>query len=364
MAVEYDTKEIQGYAHMLRELHFNTGLASYVRDHAEIDIFNVGAPQSLLAIIAPSHDKVCEEVRKTGARVTETLWTSARELDDAASTYEDCEHQGAAQLGRVWPREDMEAADRSVGPVRRPPVDRTTGGPGGYGLEPAPERHLVPPRNVVPDDPMKKITDVTDKFGTTDTIMAIVKEITGTNPVEEVSQLLAGNWEEFGRCADVWNRLSLAVEDLSYYVWRGNRHLDGTWQGNASDHCYDYHHRLAFAIKGLKAPLQTLATSYRHAAIATNVRAGLVGDGIKQLLDMAIVAGLARLSPAAAAAVAAPMGVRIGKIVAGIDDIIRSLRVAFGAVANTIADTTLAIASFQTRFPVKDDYHNLVRGRS
>jgi hypothetical protein len=182
-------------------------------------------PRGLLGIVAPTHQDTCERVVRTFRRVEDTLWQSYQQLDDAARQYDECERGNEEFLGRAWSREDVERADASIGAVKRPPVDRWTGGPGGFLVDSAalPERHLVAPQNLVKDDPLKVLTDAVDNVSAAVQILKVIEHICGFNPVEEVSDLLAGDWKQYGQCADVWRRLGLAAKDVSYYVWRGNR---------------------------------------------------------------------------------------------------------------------------------------------
>jgi hypothetical protein len=99
-------------------------------------------------------------------------------------------------------------------------------------------------------------------------------------------------------------------------------------------------------------------------AIHANTHATLLADLLKQLVDEAIIAGFAKISPPAALAVAIKGVQRLLRIVERIQKLITELRAIVHGLAKTIAATGFTIAAFQRAFPPADNYHSWVRGRN
>ncbi|HEY8455800.1 MAG TPA: hypothetical protein VIL34_09415 [Actinopolymorphaceae bacterium] len=378
MAVKYDIGEIKCYSATLLELRDDGSLSSYVRDSTELDLIDRGVRYALLSLVADPHERIVSSVRKTVERVEEILYHSWRELDDAAMQYEQCEKGNENIVGRVWTRAEMERADESIGPVKRPPEGnhglRTgpeayswgkTGLARIYNIEPRPSRHLVPPRNILDPDPgaTKAIAGVLDLVSISAWAFEIVKMLTGKDVPQMVSQFLGGNWEAFGKCADALRRVGLAVKDLGHYVWKGNQLLDCTWGGNAADLCFAYHHRLAKSLERLQEPLDKLSNAYVAVARAVEQHTAALADALKMLIDEAIAAALSTASPVVAAGIAMTVEGRLMKWVARIQYIIGIMREAASQALVGVGAAVAVLNQFLQQFPPSDNYANMVRGR-
>ncbi|MFE1952963.1 hypothetical protein ACFW9D_21145 [Streptomyces sp. NPDC059524] len=114
----------------------------------------------------------------------------------------------------------------------------------------------------------------------------------GFNPLDEVLESIAGDWEGFAKCADVWDQLGQASDALSQNITAGNATLDRTWDGRAADGACLYFSKLAGRLDELKEEFGKLHAEYdrlTHAAYsAFEAVKGYLGGIIDGLLIAAV----------------------------------------------------------------------------
>ncbi|MEV3861038.1 hypothetical protein AB0J38_42855 [Streptomyces sp. NPDC050095] len=134
--------------------------------------------------------------------------------------------------------------------------------------------------------------DCGDLMSPTYWVTEAYKAVFGFNPLDEVVQWFAGDWEAFAKCADVWHQLGGAVAAVSDNVDAGNKTLDLTWDGHAADAAYTYFHNFASKLDEIKGQFDKLKTEYEnlsHAAYSTaEAISGYLGGIIDGLLITAI----------------------------------------------------------------------------
>lgn len=97
-------------------------------------------------------------------------------------------------------------------------------------------------------------------------ILHLLADVIGWNPVEKVTGKVIGDWEAFGRCANVFDKLGEFDKSVSLNIGSGNRELDASWDGNAADAAWIFFDRLSITVGSQQKPLHDLAEQYKVAA--------------------------------------------------------------------------------------------------
>ncbi|MFF4525574.1 hypothetical protein [Streptomyces bluensis] len=113
------------------------------------------------------------------------------------------------------------------------------------------------------------------------------------DPFEEVAKWFAGDWEGYAKCADAWANVGKLTAGIAKNLDSGNGTLDRTWNGNAADSAFVYFEQLADKIEGLQDDFDQLKQHYDELYAAVWAGADLISGLCKQLLDEAIIAGVA-----------------------------------------------------------------------
>ncbi|MEU7902984.1 hypothetical protein [Actinoplanes sp. NPDC049118] len=109
------------------------------------------------------------------------------------------------------------------------------------------------------------------------------------DPFESWVKPLAGDWAGVRACADVWDSIALALEDMSGNLRRHALGVDGVWGGNAADalisHCWYNGEK----ILDVTTPMRGLAARYRESADAMFEIGKVMGSLIADLCDAAMI---------------------------------------------------------------------------
>ncbi|MEV5613218.1 hypothetical protein [Streptomyces sp. NPDC052225] len=134
--------------------------------------------------------------------------------------------------------------------------------------------------------------DCSDLVSPTYWVTEAYNAVFGFNPLDEVVQWFAGDWESFAKCGNIWEQLGNAVAAVSENVESGNGTLDVTWDGRAADAAYKYFFDLAVKLDAVKDQFAKLKTEYDHlshaAYSAAEAAKGYLGGIIDGLLITAI----------------------------------------------------------------------------
>jgi hypothetical protein len=128
-------------------------------------------------------------------------------------------------------------------------------------------------------------------------ILHVLTSVIGWNPVEKVTGKVIGDWESFGRCADVFDKLGEFDRSVSRNIASGNQELDRSWDGSAADQAWIFFDRLSGTLASQHEPLHELGDQYRAAAhgawsfckAAEHLCADMIDAGI--MLAMSTAAG-------------------------------------------------------------------------
>jgi uncharacterized protein YukE len=133
--------------------------------------------------------------------------------------------------------------------------------------------------------------DVSDLASPTYWITEAYDAVLGFNPLDEVVHWFAGDWKSFAECAEVWQNIGKACDDIAKNLNSGNAALDATWNGNAADAAFVYFDELTKKLSQSGQSFESLADTYKYLAHAAYSAA----EGIKGYLG-GIIDGLIIMS--------------------------------------------------------------------
>ncbi|MET8679863.1 hypothetical protein ABZW18_20350 [Streptomyces sp. NPDC004647] len=116
--------------------------------------------------------------------------------------------------------------------------------------------------------------------------------IFGFNPLDEVIQWFAGDWESFAKCAELWQNIGKACDGVAGNLKAGNTSLDSTWHGRAADSAYVYFDELATKLSGQKDTFDSLADVYEHLAHAAYSTAEAIKGFLGGIIDGLLIVAL------------------------------------------------------------------------
>ncbi|MFI7010682.1 hypothetical protein [Streptomyces sp. NPDC050145] len=121
----------------------------------------------------------------------------------------------------------------------------------------------------------------------------------GFNPLDEAMKWLAGDWEAYSRCGQVWGQVGKATGAISENITAGNTTLDRTWDGHAADAAFTYFHDLSTRLDAIETEFDTLRGAYEKAAEAAYFAAKAVKDCLSALSDELLILSLEMAAGAA-----------------------------------------------------------------
>ena len=210
--------------------------------------------KGLLSILIGAHQEVQETVFKSLDELSSACAQSKGELQEAASLYRNTDAANAERLDRSYPE------------AHRPPAAPVQQG-SQLGETNNPESELKPPGP--PEgfqNPLQPIVTITNLLSPGYWVQQALEATIGTNPVQEVSELVAGNWEEYAKCASAFLALGKFVSGVASNISTNNDRLDDVWNGNAADGAYAYFSNLAKSIAAHQDGYNDLHGKYQEAA--------------------------------------------------------------------------------------------------
>ncbi|MEU6098277.1 hypothetical protein [Streptomyces sp. NPDC047079] len=165
----------------------------------------------------------------------------------------------------------------------------------GFSDTVEPSSRLTPPKT--PEEfsqgPLLDLfNDVSDLVSPTYWITEAYNAVFGFNPLDEVIQWFAGDWESFAKCAEVWENIGKACDDIAKNLGSGNTALDATWNGNAADAAYVYFDELAKKLNQSGQTFGSLADTYKYLAHAAYSTAEGIKGFLGGILDGLIIVGV------------------------------------------------------------------------
>jgi uncharacterized protein YukE len=293
------------------------------------------------------------------------LDASSRELSKSAKYYRQTDEDQAQKLDATYPQSKAdrkgdlsEAKGASVNFADKDDAGsylKAPGGADGYAADWVGE---------FSEHPLEKAAGTALDFASpSGTVLEFIKLMTGWDPLGDFVGWMAGDWESFLNCADVWGSLADLYGAISRNVQAGNIALDATWQGNAADAAYAYFDELGGKLLTLQETFNSLKDNYLSIsrevyAFAEFYKGNLVDVidlGLKALLNFIagdVAAGTVLGAPAAAAfyAIAALQIVRVmerwGEAMARFGTAMKYTNAAAGVINGILAETCNGVNGF------------------
>ncbi|MFG2192539.1 hypothetical protein [Streptomyces sp. NPDC048639] len=253
----------------------------YCGDNSEVGVSNEG----LITLCLTTHTATVQQVTAALRTSQETVRASGREMAGAGTYYRETDAENAANVDATYP-----ASKR--GNSAPPP---SGGSASAFPDKVEPTSFMTPPK---PPEEFSQgllldtFNDASDLMSPTYWITEAYNMIFGFNPLDEVIQWFAGDWESFAKCAELWTKLGKAFEGVASNLAAGNTTLDGTWSGNAADAAFVYFEGLIKNLNEAKDTLDSLCTEYGQLAHAAYSSAeaikGVIGGIIDGLLIVAL----------------------------------------------------------------------------
>ncbi|MGP3981266.1 WXG100-like domain-containing protein [Streptomyces sp. KR80] len=252
----------------------------YCSDHSNIALSNEG----LISLCLTTHTATTQQVTAALKASQETVRASGREMENAGTYYRETDKETAAKLDATYPASKRGSTPDSPGAPTS-----------GFPDKVEPTSFLTPPK--LPEEfsqglLLDTFNDASDLMSPTYWITEAYNAIFGFNPLDEVIQWFAGDWESFAKCAELWTNLGEACEGVATNLTAGNTTLDATWNGHAADAAQVYFEGLAKLLNESKSTFDSLSTEYGQLAHAAYSSAeaikGIIGGIIDGLLIVAI----------------------------------------------------------------------------
>jgi uncharacterized protein YukE len=162
----------------------------------------------------------------------------------------------------------------------------------GFSDVAEPTTHLAAPKK--PEDMsqgplLDMFNDASDLISPSYWVLEAYNAIFGFNPLDEVTQWFAGDWESFAECASVWQNMGKACDEVAKNLKAGNAELDATWNGNAADSAYVYFDELAKKLASCKETLDSLHGTYESIAHAAYSAAEAIKGVLGGIIDGLVI---------------------------------------------------------------------------
>lgn len=282
MSVDVATADLRGYASLLER---NAGhieqVCAYVKQWAGKEMQAINS-EGLMAKALDFHDKAYARSVEVLDHLALVLRGSAGELKLAADKYDTTDAAARDRLDKlsqsmlgpdgVGTRAGWEATAKGFQDIRDP------------GSHTKVEPSVLEVRDEI-DKVLNSITDATSLSGA---ILRVVEELTGRKPVEELVEFVSGDWENFSKCADVWDSVADTLEDVAYNIDHGNAAMDYGWSGTASEVAYSYFAGLADVLMDLRRKFREMSEGYQAYAKWVFMITSILADTVKMLIDLAL----------------------------------------------------------------------------
>ncbi|MHA7958903.1 WXG100 family type VII secretion target [Streptomyces sp. L500] len=226
-----------------------------------------------------------------------------------------------------------------------------------------PTRHLTPPQKPAEFvHPLKPVNDVGDFLSPAGWFLKLAELMVPGDPMEYAKHALAGDWESYARCADVWRNLGRSCDDLARNLGSGTGAVRATWQGNAADAAHGYFDALRKNLEDARDALYAIDDEYREIARSVAYTGEAVAACVSAILDALITVSIAVAASAASgwtgwgAAMGYALGAAEAKTIlaewAAMTNLLNAAQVAMNVSCAAIGRTGGEIAASLGAFPL------------
>lgn len=229
---------------------------------------------------------------------------SSRELSKSAKYYRQTDDEQARNLDASYPQSKAD---------RKGDISGVKGASVNFADKEDASSYLKPPGGgdgYVADwvgefsaHPLEKLAGTALDFASPSaTVLEFIKLMTGWDPLGDFVAWMAGDWESFLNCADVWGALADLCGAISRNIKAGIIELDATWQGNAADAAYIYFDEIDSKFLALQETFNSLKDYYFRISGEVYSFAEFYKGKLVDVLDLGLKALLNFLAGDAAAA--------------------------------------------------------------
>ncbi|RZS44479.1 hypothetical protein EV193_101355 [Herbihabitans rhizosphaerae] len=253
MGFTVEPAEIGAFEQLVeRQYEHTLKAAQYVSFNCDVP----GGEKGLLNEIWSSTDEVKKQVMTSVSKMGGLARASAIELGRTAEYYRGTDRREAERLDRTYPgpslpRPPVSVGDRTIREVRDP------------------SGRLSPPEapGALKDPiPQQAINAVSSFFSPGYWTMEVLNMLLGTNPAQELANLVTGDWQAFARCANAFDKLAKFYDDVATNLDGATSRLRYSWQGQAADNASTYFDGLGKTIREHKSGMEKLRDAYTTAA--------------------------------------------------------------------------------------------------
>ncbi|GAB3899931.1 hypothetical protein ACFQ1S_03080 [Kibdelosporangium lantanae] len=273
---QVDTVQLGMYAGIVKA-HGQDSVAA--RQFAEKSL-QIGAQPGLLAEFVGSHEEAKHDIVAALQNLEAVCSASGTELERAGQMYDTVDKDSADSLDRTYPDPGgptkLPDLPGMPSPSERQAVIQTT----------FPNGRLTEPKK--PDgfhNPIQILNDLGNMISPGYWAQKFLEVTIRVNPVQEFSNWIAGDWEQFAKASDALNSLSWFCSDVGQDVLINMSALSTQWTGNASNEAYHYFNTLGSLIKGHGEALATLRDKYNEAAQGVWEFSESINDIIQGIFD-------------------------------------------------------------------------------
>jgi hypothetical protein len=276
MSFKVDTFQLGMYAGIVKN-HQQDSVAA--GQFAEKNL-QIGAQPGLIAELLGSHEQAKRDILAALHSLEAVCGASGAELDRTRQMYDKVDKEAAQQLDQTYPDPG--------GPTQLPelPGMPSASEPAAVIQTTFPAGRLNEPKK--PDgfnNPIQIINDLGNMISPGYWAQKFLEATIRVNPVQELSNWVAGDWEQFAKAADALNSLSWFCSDVGHDLMLNISALSTQWTGNASNEAFQYFNTLGNLVKGHGEALASLRDKYTEAAKGVWEFSESINDIIQSIFD-------------------------------------------------------------------------------
>lgn len=276
MTFKVDSFQLGMYAGIVRNHHEDAVAA---KEFAEKNL-HIGSQPGVLVSLVGSHEEARRDVISALTALVEVCGAAATELDRTWRMYDSVDRAEAERLDGTYPQ--------SEGRPEVPPLP----GQSGESMPMAITQHYIPAGRLSEPkplhgftNPMQPINDIGNLISVGFWAQKFLEATIRVNPVQEASQWVAGDWEQFAKAASTLHSLSWFCTDVAEDQRVNINALLDHWTGNAANSAFQYFNNLGHRVGDYSAALATLREKYMEAARGAWEAAEALSDIIQGIFD-------------------------------------------------------------------------------
>ncbi|MFI9050218.1 hypothetical protein [Streptomyces sp. NPDC053427] len=363
MSFAVEPADLDGYAKLLFRASEDAGAGiDYMQKNCKLE----AAAGDIWQLIFTPHSEHMHDAKKCLEAFQRVLDASSDELKKSAKYYLSTDEEQARKVDATYPQSKPHRsgdAKAAKGPsssfADKADASSRLKAPGGE------DSYVADWLAEAGQHPGEKIAGtLLDLASPSAMVLEFIKIMTGWDPLGDFLSWIAGDWESYLECAEVWGCLADLCGEISQNVKAGNIELDATWQGNSADSAYVYFDEAGGKLLELQETFTSLQDNYSRISGAVYAFAEFLKGLIVQVLDLGLNALLKKIAGDAAlaagplgATVAAPLYAMVaadilritkkwGDAMQMVDKVMKVVSAGAGVIEGTLAGTVKSVSDF------------------